>query len=136
MAELKGFYQDLYENKDHGTCAVDIHSYIGNLEIPKLSDELQRQCEGSLTYAECRKVLDTFKNNKSPGNDGLTAKFYKKFWALLGTLMVDSLNAAFAYGKLPNSQRQAIIRLIEKKNKDKRFVENWRPIPLLQSCPV
>ena len=45
--------------------------------------------------------------------------------------MVDSLNAAFAYGKLANSQRQAIIRLIEKKNKDKRFVENWRPISLL-----
>ena len=131
MAELKGFYQDLYENKDHGTCADDIHSYIGNLEIPKLSDELQRQCEGSLTYAECRKVLDTFKNNKSPGNDGLTAEFYKKFWPLLGTLMVDSLNAAFADGKLANSQRQAIIRLIEKKNKDKRFVENWRPISLL-----
>ena len=58
MAELKGFYQDLCENKDHGSCADDIHSFIGNLEIPKLSDELQRQCEGSLTYAECRKVLN------------------------------------------------------------------------------
>ena len=119
MAELKGFYQDLYENKDHGTCADDIHSYIGNLEIPKLSDELQRQCEGSLTYAECRKVLDTFKNNKSPGNDGLTAEFYKKFWPLLGTLMVDSLNAAFAYGKLANSQRQPGNNSFDRKEKQR-----------------
>ena len=58
-------------------CADDIfiYSYIGNQEIPKLSHELQ--CEGSLTYAECRKVLDIFKNDKSPGNDGLTAEFIK-----------------------------------------------------------
>ena len=131
MAELKGFYQDLYDNKDKDTCVGDIRSYIGNLGIPQLSEKLQRQCEGSLTYAECLNVLDTLKNNKSPGNDGLTAEFYKKFWPLLGTLLVDSLNTAFVHGKLSNSQRQGIIRLIEKKDKDKRFVENWRPISLL-----
>ena len=131
MAELKGFYQDLYDNKDKDTCVDDIRSYIGNLGIPQLSEKLQRQCEGSLTYAECLNVLDTLKNNKSPGNDGLTAEFYKKFWPLLGTLLVDSLNTAFVHGKLSNSQRQGIIRLIEKKDKDKRFVENWRPISLL-----
>ena len=49
----------------------------------------------------------------------------------MGTLLVDSLNMAFVHGKLSNSQRQRIIRLIEKKDKDKRFVENWRPISLL-----
>ena len=80
MAELKGFYQDLYDNKDKDTCVDDIRSYIGNLGIPQLSEKLQRQCEGSLTYAECLNVLDTLKHNKSPGNDGLTAEFYKKFW--------------------------------------------------------
>jgi len=35
------------------------------------------------------------------------------------------------YGQLSNSQRQAIIRLIEKKDKDRRYIENWRPISLL-----
>ena len=29
------------------------------------------------------------------------------------------------------SQRQAIIKLIEKKDKDKRLIQNWRPISLL-----
>ena len=28
-------------------------------------------------------------------------------------------------------QRQAVIKLIEKKDKDKRFIKNWRPISLL-----
>ena len=31
----------------------------------------------------------------------------------------------------PISQRQAIIKLIAKKGRDKKFVENWRPISLL-----
>ena len=34
-------------------------------------------------------------------------------------------------GELSVSQRQAIIKLLEKRDKDKRFIENWRPISLL-----
>ena len=34
-------------------------------------------------------------------------------------------------GELANSQKQGIIKLIGKKNKDKRYVANWRPISLL-----
>ena len=33
--------------------------------------------------------------------------------------------------KLITSQRQAIIKLIEMKDKDKRFIKNWRPVSLL-----
>ena len=33
--------------------------------------------------------------------------------------------------KLSTLQRQAVIKLIEKKDKDKRFIKNWRPISLL-----
>ena len=60
-------------------------------------------------------MLKTFQQNKSPGNDGLTVEFYIAFWPLIGTLLVDSLNYAFEYGELSNSQKQAIITLIEKK---------------------
>ena len=34
-------------------------------------------------------------------------------------------------GHLSTSQRQAIIKLTEKKGKDKRFIKNWWPISLL-----
>ena len=33
--------------------------------------------------------------------------------------------------KLNTSQRQAVIKLTEKKERDKRFIKNWRPIFLL-----
>ena len=38
---------------------------------------------------------------------------------------------SFREGQLSHSQRQAVIVLIEKKDKDKRFLKNWRPISLI-----
>ena len=76
-------------------------------------------------------VLHTFKNDKAPDNDGLTAKFYKTFWHLFGKDVVGSLNTSFECGELSNSQNQGVITLILKKGKDKRKICNYRPITLL-----
>ena len=35
-------------------------------------------------------------------------------------------------GKLTPSQRQSVIRLIEKKGKDREMIKNWRPISLMK----
>ena len=75
-------------------------------------------------------IADLPKKIKSPENDGLTVEFFLAFWPLLRKLVVDSLNHAFEYSKLSNSQKQAVITLNEKKGKDKRLVKNWRPISL------
>ena len=62
----------------------------------------------------------------------MTIEFYLAFWPLFGRLSVDSLNYAFEFGELSNSQKQAVlITLIEKKRKDKRMIRNWRPISLI-----
>ena len=45
--------------------------------------------------------------------------------------MVDSLNYSYDYGELSNSQKEAMITLIEKKDKDKRDLSNWRQISLI-----
>jgi len=99
--------------------------------MPKLSQADVRICEGKLSISECYKSLQLFQNSKSPGNDGLTVEFYKALWNIVGIIMVESLNYSYDHGELSNSQREAIITLIEKKDKDKRDLSNWRPISLI-----
>ena len=38
---------------------------------------------------------------------------------------------SFREGQLSSSQRRAVIVLIERKDKDKRFLKNWKPISLI-----
>ena len=72
-------------------------------------------------------------NDKTPGNDGLTKEFHETFWNELKEIFIDSVSETKEKGHLSTSQRQAIIRLIEKKDKEKRFTQNWRPISLLNA---
>ena len=70
-------------------------------------------------------------DNKSPGNDGITKEFYVVFWRDVSELVYNSLIMSKQKGALSTSQRQAIIKLIENKDRDKRFLNNWQPISLL-----
>ena len=54
-------------------------------------------------------------NNISPGNDGLAEEFYKTFWNEIKNPIMNSIVEAREKKKLSTSQRQAVIRLIEKK---------------------
>ena len=58
------------------------------------------------------------KNNKSPGNDGLSKEFYFYFFKKLSDPLILVLNQSFVDGEISISQRQAVITLIEKKGKD------------------
>ena len=70
-------------------------------------------------------------NNKSPGNDGLTKEFYETFWEEIKISLCNSITRSCQNGELSTSQRPAVIKLIEKKDKDKKLIKNWRPLSLL-----
>ena len=61
----------------------------------------------------------------------MTKEFYKTFWDKLKEIFVNSVREAKEVGHVITSQRHAIIELIEKKDRGKRFIKNWRPISLL-----
>ena len=75
--------------------------------------------------------MKSIKNNKTPGNNGLTKEFYKTFWDELKTPLIESVNQVSHTKILSISQRQTVIKLIEKKDQDKHYIKNWRPISLL-----
>ena len=59
---------------------------------------------------------------KPPGNYGLTKEFYEKCWDELKIPFIASLRKSFLKEELSNCQKQAVIRLIEKQDKDERFI--------------
>ena len=131
LGEIKSFYSTLYQSHGSNNESDISVRFLENPSLPKLDEDKKELCEGRLTYNECYRSLLTFQTGKAPGNDGLTVEFYKAFWPLLGNLVVDCLNEAYDYGELSTSQKMAMIKLIEKKGKDKMHIKNWRPISLL-----
>ena len=99
--------------------------------MPKLTKEQSQKFEEITTEEELLKSLKKMPNNKSPGNDGITKKLYEAFWDDLETLLLLSVNKAFKVVELSTSQKQAVIKSIVKKDKDKRLIKNWRPISFL-----
>jgi len=89
------------------------------------------RCEGKITSEECALLLECFQNNKTPGNDGIPIEFYKKFWPLISEPFIQCANECLEKGEMSCSQKQAVITLIEKKGKDRSFLDNWRPISLV-----
>ena len=71
------------------------------------------------------------KNDKSPGNDGIAKKFYEFFRDDIRNSLSDSIKKSFISGELSTSQKQVLIKLIEKKDRDKRLIKNWSSISLL-----
>ena len=104
---------------------------MDNISLPLINNEFFNLCENDLTEDELLISLKSMQNNKTPGNDGLTKEFYEAFWNEIKHVFLKSLKQAKEKGQLSISQRQAVIKLIEKKDRDKRYIKNWRPISLL-----
>ena len=105
--------------------------FIQGLEIKRLSNEDRNNLEGPLAYEECKRVLDSFESDKSPGEDGFTTEFYKFFFELLDKDLVACLNEAYDKNELTISQRRGIITLLPKEDSSLLELNNWRPITLL-----
>ena len=99
--------------------------------MPTLSEEQKQTCEGEISIEELESVLNSFQNNKSPGNDGLLIEFYKTCQNLISESFMECVHESFKYGEMSNWQRKAVITLIEKQGKDRTLIENWRPISLI-----
>ena len=63
----------------------------------------------------------SMQNNKSPGKDGPTKEFFVIFWQ---DIILNSCRTAKRKKELSTFHRPAVKKLIEKKDKNKRFTIN------------
>ena len=133
LSEQRRFYKELCSCRNNNNDnSLKTESFLKDLNIPKLSEEQKISCKRRITLQECTSLtLESFQNNKTPGNYGIPIEFYKKFWSLLCESFIQCAKECFEKGELSSSQKQALIALIEKKGKDRSLTENWRQISLV-----
>ena len=130
LREQSHFYSQLYSSDAKDSSRINDYNNVFKL-LNKLNESEKELCEGTVAIAECETALKSFQNDKSPGNDGITAEFYKYFWNQLKIPLVECFNYSHTKYELSSSQKQAVITLIHIKDKDRLYIENWRPISLL-----
>ena len=123
-------YQDLFSKKCNAN-NTEVNLFLKSLTIPKLLNFQRENCKGVLSKKESFESIKNFQNNKSPGKDGLTKEFYYDLWDVIKQPFMNSMSESNWLKHLSTSQKQAIIKILEKPNKDKRFICNQRQISLL-----
>ena len=119
LEEIKKFHKKLFMKQDLNKSDTQI--FLEGLNLPKISDSEQLLCETEITLDDLKESMLSMCDDKSPGNDGITRELYNFFWEDVGMLMYDSFMEAKVKKELSVSQRQAIIKLLEKMDKDRRF---------------
>ena len=91
------FYRDLYKSKTNDPeISQKISAFL--IKRSKYSKTIWRTAKAtrrSISSEECFCVLNSFDQNKTPGNDGIPVEFYKTFWAALKDSFIKCVNECF-----------------------------------------
>ncbi|GJS13387.1 RNA-directed DNA polymerase, eukaryota [Tanacetum coccineum] len=90
------------------------------------ADDLERE----VPREEIRRAVWNCGDNKSPGPDGYTFEFFKKYWDLLGSDFCGAVESFFVTGDFSKGCNSSFVTLIPKVT-DAKFVNDFRPISLI-----
>nr|GFA80938.1 RNA-directed DNA polymerase, eukaryota [Tanacetum cinerariifolium] len=92
----------------------------------------QLDLERAVNYNEVKNAVWDCGTNKSPGPDGYTFEFYRRYWNIIDTDVVAAVNQFFTIGFFPPGCNSSFIALIPK-CQDAKMVQYFRPISLIGS---
>ena len=107
--EHECFYKSLFTEKSESQ-KKDINAYLSQINIPILTEEQSQT-------SELVNALKRMPNKKSPGNDCLTKELYENFWEEIELPLCNSITKSYQNGELSTLQKQAAVKLIERKNR-------------------
>ena len=131
MQEIKKYYEELWGNCTKNN-ENEIASYLKIIENLAFYNHEITKIDNWITEHEVQFAINQLNNNSSPGSDGLTAEFYKTFQKLIIPELTKVFNNILLNKELPNSMKEATIKLLYKKN-DHKNLKNWQPISLLNN---
>ncbi|GJW40271.1 RNA-directed DNA polymerase, eukaryota, partial [Tanacetum coccineum] len=98
----------------------------------RLSSDQLDMLESPISRDEVRNAVWGCGENKSPGPDGFTFEFFRKFWDTLGSDFCAAVEWFFDHSSFSRGCNSSFIALIPK-NHDPKFVNDYRPISLIGS---
>ena len=122
---IRKFYGELY-TKQEIIPEVDKSFYK---YCPKLNEDQRNLLESNLNLEELQRALLTC-HESSPGPDGIPYLIYKKYWKIMGPIILESWRYSVENGTMPPSHLESMITLLPKEGKDTSDIKNWRPITL------
>ena len=88
----------------------EMDKFLEKYNFPKQNqEEIENLNRPSITSTEIEAVIRNLPANKSPGPDGFTAEFYRKFREELTPILLKLFQKIAEEGKLPNSIYEATI---------------------------
>jgi Reverse transcriptase (RNA-dependent DNA polymerase) len=134
---ITDFYAKLYKKPNSAPVTENcITDFLGDIaDHPavlesKLSEEEKNNLDSEIDIRELDNAVLQSKLKSSPGIDGISNKFIKKFWPYFRVPLFKYTTHCLSTGTLTENFRLAKIRLIPKKT-DPKKISNWRPISLL-----
>ena len=125
----KNFYQNLYKSQNIKNNKID--EYLNNFKPEKLNEQQKHLLSTFISTDEIKLAINNMNINKSPGEDGLTAEFYKTFQDKLIPILQEVYLNIFLSDSMPKNMKMGIINLIYKNKGNVEDLKNWRPITLL-----
>lgn len=124
---FESFYRNLYAKVE---CDTQVQEDI--LAGSELRKKRKIETEPFFKKDCLCSTVGEFKNNKTPGPDGLPAEFYKTFFPEVYDILIDVFNDILLNNNIPLSMQCAVTVLLPKGG-DRKQPSNYRPITLLNT---
>ncbi|GJQ91492.1 RNA-directed DNA polymerase, eukaryota [Tanacetum coccineum] len=98
----------------------------------RLSPNQVLDLDSCVTRSEIRNAVWECGENKSPGPDGFSFEFFRRYWNFISPDFCSAVECFFTIGFLPKGCNASFIALIPKVL-DAKFVSDFRPISLIGS---
>ena len=134
LKATRNFWKNILTDYSPRTSPMQ-NKFFDTLQTPitQLTQQQQQKISQNIYWEETESILKDMKKGSAPGMDGFPIEFWQFLLPHLKEKWFNLLTYMFQQNTSPKSFKQGVISLIPKRGKNIKFIENWRPITLLNA---
>ena len=121
ISAIENHYSNICET-EHVVDKPSQNFLLSNIKA-RLTDEQKTDLDQLISLQEVKDSVKSMPNGKSPGPDGLSKEFYVINWTIIGKILTEVYNNAFAFGSTCDSWNGANVAHIPIKG-DESLIKN------------